>query len=590
MERELKILILEDVPTDADLIEHELKKEKFSYVFKRVETEEDFTCQLEEFEPDLILSDYSLPQFTGMEALKLAKRKSLDIPFIIVTGSMNEEVAVECMKAGAWDYVTKEHLLRLAPAVKSAIERRNIIGLRKSAEARILQAKVDWESTFNSIPDMITIQDMEFNVLRANRAATQIIDFKKLDSSKLIKCFRHFHGTEKPPENCPGMKSLKTGKPVVTEMFEPHLNKHFEIRVIPLLDSEGVPERLVHLFRDMTERVAAKTEIQNLVEHLKKSKREWESTFDSASEIIALVDKDFTIKRCNKSLSEFVKKPYEEIIGKKYCEYFPCEYTQTDELSTPGKILPTIEIIVNNKHWFYVNSYDVFDDAGNYLHSVVIGTEITKLKDVQQSLVRSNEELEVLFLGLVEALVSALDAKSPWTKGHSERVAHYAELIAREMDFKDEDLKKIRLAGLLHDIGKIGTYDELLEKPERLTDEEFEIIKQHPSQGAKILEGIKQLHEIIPVVRHHHERMDGKGYPDGIGGEDLPVYARIMHVADSFDSMTSDRPYRKAPGKDYAVSEFVQYSGVQFDAGVVKAFMKVLEMDGDYRKENKCQT
>ena len=465
MEGELKILILEDVPTDADLMERELKKGKLSYESKLVETKEDFVCQLEEFDPDLILSDYSLPQFTGMEALKLAKKKSLNLPFIIVTGSMNEDVAVECMKAGAWDYVTKQHLLRLAPAVKSAVERKIILELKMSAEVQILQAKNDWESTFNAMPDMITIQDTEFNILRSNSAATQIIDFKMLDSSKLTKCYRQFHGANKPLENCPGRKSLETGKPEVIEMFEPRLNKHLEIRIIPMLDSKGVPERLIHLTRDITE-----------------------------------------------------------------------------------------------------------------------------LNKTKQSLVRSNEDLETLFLSLVAALVSALDAKSPWTKGHSERVANYAERIAKEMGFKDEDLKKIRLAGLLHDIGKIGTYDEVLEKPGRLTKEEFDMVKQHPSQGATILEGIKQLQEIVPIVRHHHERIDGKGYPDGIKGEDLPMQARIMHIADSYDSMTSDRPYRKSPGKDFAVSEFVKYSGVQFDAGVVKAFIKVLGVDGDYEKANKCQT
>lgn len=465
MEKALKILILEDVSTDADLIERELKKAELSYESKRVETKEDFVCQLEEFEPDVILSDYSLPQFTGMEALKLAKKKSLNVPFIIVTGSMNEEVAVECMKAGAWDYVTKEHLLRLAPAVKSAIERKNMRELRKNAEIQIRQSKINWENTFNAIPDMITIHDTEFNILQSNMAATQIIDFKNIDSSKPMKCFRHFHRTEKPPENCPGIKSLETGKPAVTEMFDSNLNKHLEIRVIPILDSEGLPERLVHLTRDVTE-----------------------------------------------------------------------------------------------------------------------------LKSTQKSLVRSNQDLEELFFSLVESLVSALEAKSLWTKGHSERVAGYAEQIAKEMGFKDKELKKIRLAGLLHDIGKIGTYDEVLEKPGRLTKEEFDLVKQHPSQGAKILKGIKQLQEIIPTVRHHHERMDGKGYPDGISGEELPLDARILHAADSYDSMTSDRPYRKAPGKDYAVSEFIQFSGFQFDAGVVKAFMKVLGMDGDDEKANKCQT
>ncbi len=195
------------------------------------------------------------------------------------------------------------------------------------------------------------------------------------------------------------------------------------------------------------------------------------------------------------------------------------------------------------------------------------------LEDVSESY----KALEHLFLGLVRAMVNALDAKSPWTKGHSENVAMYSVKIANELGLNEDQKKEIKLAGILHDIGKIGTYDYLLDKPGKLTSEEYEIVKKHPVQGAHILEGIKQLKAIIPVVRHHHERIDGKGYPDGLKGDEIPLAARIMHVADSFDSMTSDRPYRPAPTRDYAISEFQKYSGSQFDAEVVEAFLRVLK-------------
>lgn len=198
---------------------------------------------------------------------------------------------------------------------------------------------------------------------------------------------------------------------------------------------------------------------------------------------------------------------------------------------------------------------------------------LNMLEDVNEAF----KELESLFSSLVKTMVNTLDAKSPWTKGHSERVAMYAEMIAKEMGFDVEEAKRLWLAGILHDIGKIGTYDTLLEKPGKLTKEEFEIVKKHPVQGAKILEDIKQLHDIIPFIRYHHERLDGKGYPDGLKYEEIPVEARILHVVDSFDSMTSDRPYRPSPGTEYALSEFKKYSGTQFDPRVVDAFIKVLE-------------
>lgn len=195
------------------------------------------------------------------------------------------------------------------------------------------------------------------------------------------------------------------------------------------------------------------------------------------------------------------------------------------------------------------------------------------LEDLNESFM----ELEDLLLKLIRVMVNALDAKSPWTRGHSERVARYAEKIAREMNLDEDETKEIRLAGLLHDIGKIGTYDYLLEKPGPLTPEEYEMVKQHPQKGVEILKDIKQLSEILPLIKYHHERIDGKGYPSGLKGDSIPLGARILHVADSFDSMTSDRPYRKAPGREYAISELEKYKGIQFDPHVVDAFLNILK-------------
>jgi putative nucleotidyltransferase with HDIG domain len=197
---------------------------------------------------------------------------------------------------------------------------------------------------------------------------------------------------------------------------------------------------------------------------------------------------------------------------------------------------------------------------------------LNMLEDINESY----NELQNLFVGLVSAMVNALDAKSPWTKGHSERVANYAGHIAKNMGFNEEDIKNLQLSGMLHDIGKIGTYDYLLEKQSELTEEEFSTVKKHPVQGAKIIEGIKQLSEIVPVIRYHHEKIDGSGYPEGLKGNDIPVYAKILHVADAFDSMTSDRPYRNAPGIEYAVLEFKKYSNIQFDSRIVNVFLEIL--------------
>jgi signal transduction histidine kinase len=157
MEKELKVLILEDVPTDAALMEHELKKGELSYESTRVDTKEDFICQLEEFDPDLILSDYSLPQFTGMDALLIAKEHSPYTPFIVVTGSINEETAVDCIMAGAWDYVTKEHLARLAPAIKGVMERKKEREEKNRADQKLKQLNIDLAAKIQELEQVLYV-------------------------------------------------------------------------------------------------------------------------------------------------------------------------------------------------------------------------------------------------------------------------------------------------------------------------------------------------------------------------------------------------------------------------------------------------
>jgi PAS domain S-box-containing protein/putative nucleotidyltransferase with HDIG domain len=185
-------------------------------------------------------------------------------------------------------------------------------------------------------------------------------------------------------------------------------------------------------------------------------------------------------------------------------------------------------------------------------------------------------DLEELFLGTVKSLSSAIDAKSPWTAGHSERVTRYAIDIGREMGLSGKEVKDLELAGLLHDIGKIGTYESILDKPGGLTEEESAMIRQHPVKGAEILEPIRQLRGVIPTIRSHHEHYDGKGYPDGLRGEDIPLSARILTVADTVDAMGAERPYRKGRGMADIIAELKRCSGTQFDPKVVEAFLKTI--------------
>lgn len=186
-------------------------------------------------------------------------------------------------------------------------------------------------------------------------------------------------------------------------------------------------------------------------------------------------------------------------------------------------------------------------------------------------------ELEDLFMGFVKAMVNALEAKSPWTRGHSERVTAFAQEISYEMNLSEGLRKEVTIASLLHDIGKIGTFGDILEKGSGLSEDEYDIVKKHSVQGADILRGIRHFENIALMVRHHHERMDGTGYPDRLKGDKIPFGSRIVYVADAFDAMTEERPYRPSISIEEAVAELQKNAGTQFDPSVVDAWTRVLE-------------
>lgn len=188
-----------------------------------------------------------------------------------------------------------------------------------------------------------------------------------------------------------------------------------------------------------------------------------------------------------------------------------------------------------------------------------------------------HDELQALFLSTVSAMANSIDARDPYTKGHSERVTAYAVMIAEELKLHPDELERLRYAGLLHDIGKIRIRDHILHKPGRLTDAEFTEMMKHPQYGVEIMEPVKAFERILPAMLHHHERFDGRGYPHGLAGFDIPLSARILCVADCFDAMTSDRPYRKGMPVGEAVSELAKNKSTQFDPQLVEIFLGLVD-------------
>jgi putative nucleotidyltransferase with HDIG domain len=195
----------------------------------------------------------------------------------------------------------------------------------------------------------------------------------------------------------------------------------------------------------------------------------------------------------------------------------------------------------------------------------------------KEELDKTYKELKKRYLDTIEALRLTVDAKDFYTRGHSDRVAYYAMKLGRAFNLSEDEIELLRLAGIFHDIGKIGTADDILFKTDKLEYDEYEEIKKHPLKGAYILSAISMFQDVVPLVKYHHERVDGKGYPEGLKGEEIPFLARILSVADAFDAMTSDRKYRSKLEVEEAIEQFKVNAGTQFDAEVVNMLIKILE-------------
>ncbi|HEX8616614.1 MAG TPA: HD domain-containing phosphohydrolase, partial [Thermoanaerobaculia bacterium] len=210
------------------------------------------------------------------------------------------------------------------------------------------------------------------------------------------------------------------------------------------------------------------------------------------------------------------------------------------------------------------------------------------IEEAIAQLKKAAHENHLLFLNAVRMLAAAIDAKDPYTRGHSERVARYSIGIGKNLSLPEAEMRNLRVSALLHDVGKIGIDDRILRKPGALSEDEFEVMKQHPAKGAAIMSGVAQLIDIVPGMKYHHEKWSGGGYPDGLEGEQIPMQARIVAIADTFDAMTTNRPYQKAMELNYVVEKIKSFAGSRFDPRVVEAFVTAVKR-GDIQIEEQVR-
>lgn len=243
-------------------------------------------------------------------------------------------------------------------------------------------------------------------------------------------------------------------------------------------------------------------------------------------------------------------------------------------------LAPPLETIRRLDIQSYCEKSDKFDQLLLLIESGIKSVEqMREIKKINAELSETYEKLEKSYMESIETVRYTVEAKDLYTRGHSDRVSEYSVLIGKKLGLNDDDIRRLKIGGLFHDVGKIGVPDSILQKNAKLTDDEYSQIKNHPTIGAHILSTASIFQDIIPIVKHHHERYDGNGYPSRLKGEEIPYLSRIAAIADSFDAMTSRRVYRDSLPMDIVISEIEKNKGTQFDPQIADAFLDILKND-----------
>jgi diguanylate cyclase (GGDEF)-like protein/PAS domain S-box-containing protein/putative nucleotidyltransferase with HDIG domain len=602
----LNVLLVEDVPSDAMLVERIVKKTFSGSRFLCVDCREDFMGALQEFQPGIILSDYNLPRFDGLTALSLAVDAAPETPFIIVTGSINEETAVECIKAGAWDYVLKEHLMRLGSAINKALEQRRLRQERQSALTKLYESEERYRSIFQMAPAAIVVySEGVFRMI--NPAGLKLFGAsspEELIGSPISRILNQA-ALEKTGSRLDrlldGEPGIYPAEDIVTKLDGTPVD--VEIMVSPLM--YGSSKAFQVMITDISRRKRAEQERAKLNEinqylsyhdHLTDlyNRRFFENQLKKMNDEnilpLTIIMGDVNgLKLINDS---FGHEAGDELLVKaanvirKGCR-------ETDIVARIGGdefgiILPGTDESSAEKIIQRIKEEASAIDFDNTLLSISFGysTKYSADRKVEELMMEAENymyrrkmyESASMRNKTIDVIMNALYEKSDRELRHSRRVSALSADIAEKLGFGPDEVNKIRMAGLVHDIGKIGISEKILNKPGKLDNDEYAKIKKHPEAGWRILSSAREFSDLAKEILYHHERWDGRGYPAGLTGADIPVEARIIAVADAYDAMTSARPYRDTLKKQDALAELQKSSGTQFDPDIVAVFLeKVLQ-------------
>jgi PAS domain S-box-containing protein len=578
MKKPLRVLMVEDSEDDALLTIHALKKGGYDPVYERVEDAGAMRKALETGSWDIILCDYQMPKFSGLAAIALLKETGVDLPFIIVSGAIGEEMAVECMRSGAYDYVMKNSLSRLASAIDREL---------KEVESRRKHRRV--EETLKKSQRLLAetgrigkVGGWEFDIDTGKQTWTEeVYNIHEVDLTydpTVEKGIHFYTPASMPIIERAVQRVIEHGEPYNVELEI--ITAKGNLRSVNAIGKADLEHRRIYgFFQDITERRRAEDDLKEALEKY----RSLAAYVDS----IYLVDRNCTFLFMNEKHLKRFGLLLEEVVGKKYGEFHSEEDAKrlaadVNEVCQTGNPI-TKEHRSERDGKFFLRTFTPIigkDSDGKISQVAVISKEITHIKLAEKKLQDTLNSLRRAVNTTIQVMVSAVETRDPYTAGHQIRSADLARAIATEMGLSPEKIDGLRMAGSIHDIGKLSIPAEILSKPTKLSEIEFSLIKEHAQRGYEMLKDVESPWPLAEIVYQHHERMDGSGYPRSLKGEEILIEARILTVADVVEAMASHRPYRPGLGIAAALNEIEQNSGTLYDNAVADACLRLFREKG----------
>ncbi|PWB75655.1 MAG: hypothetical protein C3F07_04790 [Anaerolineales bacterium] len=619
MDKALRLLLIEDVDDDAQLVLRELRRGGYDVIWERIETPSALKSALARQTWDLILCDYSLPHLNAPTALEILKESGKDLPFIIISGTIGEETAVAALKAGAHDFLIKGKYARLIPAIERELRDAESRGARRRAEEELREN----ERLLSEAQRVGHVGSWSYhiptNTMQYSDEAYRLFDVSPGDFKHDLESFLRLGYSSDRTTLSKWMEDFKSGRRP-NELDFRFFRRNSELRYIqmrgaPVFDSQGKLERIVGTMQDVTERKIAEIQIRQQLAHLtalRSIDHAITSTFDmkfTLSTVLTQTLEQLQVDAADillfdeetQSLKFFAGKGFrtrslenmdvplqnshagkailkrrlveipnlkEQPLIRKMPEEFLCYFGAP--LITKDKVNGVLEVFHRTPFQPYPDWLDFFEALAGQAAIAIDNATLF------QNLQRSNAELEQAYDAAIEGWARALELRDRETEGHTRRVTEMTLKIARRMGVPEAQLVHMHRGGILHDIGKMGVPDSILLKPGPLTDEERNVMAQHPGLAYDWLSRIEYLQPALEIPYCHHEKWDGSGYPRGLSGEQIPLAARIFAVADVWDALTNDRPYRRAWSREEALEYIRTNRGTHFDPRVVDVFLEFM--------------